>query len=201
MTKIFYVRHGQTAWNLAMRYQGHTDIPLDEVGLQQAEAVATFLEKEKIDCIYASDLTRALETGRMIGRRQGLEVIPEPDFREIHFGEWEGLKYDQIQDKWATTLDQLYTQPDDIQIPGGESFRTVQERAMRAVSRILQKHQNQTILIASHGGTIRTILCAALHMPLNDLWSIRQDNTALNAVEYYDSRTIVALVNSVFHLK
>ncbi len=86
MTKIIYVRHGQTAWNLAKKYQGQTDICLDSLGFEQAEAVACCLAEEDISAVYASDLSRAYATAEAIARKHKLIVQPEPAFREIHFG-------------------------------------------------------------------------------------------------------------------
>jgi alpha-ribazole phosphatase len=200
VTKIIYVRHGQTAWNLEMKYQGQTDISLNILGLEQAEAVAMRLASEEINAVYASDLKRAYATAEAIANKHHLKVQSESAFREIHFGEWEGLTYDSICKRWPDVMNHLYSRPDEIGIPGGESFRELKKRAVAGIERLVKKHPDETIVVASHGGTIRTILCAALNIHLNYVWNIKQDNTAVNIVEYYPERTIVGLVNDTCHL-
>lgn len=201
MTKVILVRHGQTLWNVEMKYQGHCDVALTEKGLQQAELAANSLANEEISAIYASDLDRALKTAECIAQKHKLQVVAIPGLREIHFGQWEGLTYDKINNEWSEIMAKLFTHPDEIQIPGGETFREVKERATSALSKLIEKHPNETIVVVSHGGTIRTLLCAALNIHLNYLWNIKQDNTAINILEYYDKQVVVSLVNDTHHLR
>lgn len=201
MTKVILVRHGQTLWNLEMKYQGHCDVALTEKGVEQARLVAQRLANENISAVYASDLCRALKTAECIAERHNnLPVIPVPGLREINFGEWEGLTYEGINSQWSDTMSTLFTHPDEAQIPGGETFREVKERATSALEKLVAEHPNQTIAVVSHGGTIRTLLCSVLNIHLNHLWNIKQDNTAVNMLEYYDEQVLVSLVNDVHHL-
>ena len=200
MTKVILVRHGETLWNLEMKYQGHCDVALTEKGVAQAMLAAQRLADENISAVYASDLSRALKTAECIGAQHNLPVVAIPELREINFGEWEGLTYEGINNQWSDTMANLFTHPDDVQIPGGETFRAVKERATLALTKLVEKHPNQTIVIVSHGGTIRTLLCSVLNIHLNHLWNIKQDNTAINILEYYDEQVMVSLVNDVHHL-
>lgn len=200
-TKLFLVRHGETIWNKELKYQGHTDTPLSEEGLRQAELVAARLAGEKIDTVYASDLSRAMITAEMIASRHGLTVGAETDLREIKFGHWEGLTYDRIVDGWSDEMSRLYTNTDEVRIPGGETFHELKARATGAITRLVEKHRGQNIVVVSHGGTIRTIICAILDIHLNHVWDIRQDNTAVNIIEFYKHRTLVTLVNDAHHLR
>lgn len=200
MTRIIFVRHGQTAWNLELKYQGHTDTELSVLGLEQAKRVADRLAQEKISAVYASDLSRAFKTAEAIADLHSLAVMPMPGFREIKFGEWEGLTYEDIKAKWPDIIDRFFTHADEVAIPGGETFSQLKERASAAIEQITARHQGQTIAVVSHGGTIRTILCAALNIHLNYVWNIRQDNTAVSIVEYHKERPIVTLVNDIHHL-
>ena len=200
MTKVILVRHGQTVWNHEFKYQGHSDIALTEAGLQQAELAAKRLTNENITAVYASDLCRALRTAEAIAGKFNLSVTSLPGLREIKFGEWEGMTYEGIYARWPGIMDQMFTCADEMKIPGGETFRELQTRAVGAVKDLIQKHPDETIAVVTHGGTIRTILCAALNMHLNYVWNIKQDNTAVNMIEYYEERVIVSLVNDVHHL-
>ncbi|MBC8014667.1 MAG: alpha-ribazole phosphatase [Sporomusaceae bacterium] len=200
MTKVILVRHGQTLWNLEMKYQGHCDVALTEKGVEQAMLVAQRLADENISAVYASDLCRALKTAECIAEPHNLLVTSIPGLREINFGEWEGLTFEGINSQWSDTMSALFTHPDDAQIPGGETFREVKERATLALEKLVAEHPNQTIVVVSHGGTIRTLLCSVLNIHLNHLWNIKQDNTAVNMLEYYDEQVLVSLVNDVHHL-
>jgi len=201
MTKVILVRHGQTLWNVDMKYQGHCDIALTQAGIEQAGLVANRLADEDVAAVYASDLNRALTTAQCIADKHSLSVTTIPEVKEINFGEWEGLTYEGINSQWADSMAKLFTFPDEVIIPGGETFQAVKERATAAIAQLVEKHPDQTIVVVSHGGTIRTLLCAALNTHLNHLWNIKQDNTAVNIVEYYDGKAMVSLVNDVHHLK
>ncbi len=202
MTKIIFVRHGQTEWNLTGRYQGHTDIALTELGRRQAQCVASRLASERFAAIYSSDLTRAKDTAATIAAHHKLPVLTKPGLREINFGEWEGLTYGGIHSAWPAEMDSFFRAPGDVDIPGGENFNALQLRIGAALDEIIAAHRGETIAVVSHGGAIRAALCAALCMPLNAFWHIRQDNTAVNQIVYYpdEARAVVELVNDVNHL-
>jgi len=201
LTKLILVRHGETIWNAEKKFQGHTDIVLSAVGLEQASLLADRLALEKIAAVYSSDLNRAFVTAETVARRHGLPVTGLPALREIKFGDWEGLTYTAIHEKWPSQLSGLFTSPSEIVIPGGESFHELKKRAADAIAELVAKHQDETVVVVSHGGTIRTVFCSILDINLNHLWEIRQDNTAVNIVEYYDGRALIALVNDTHHLQ
>jgi len=183
-----------------MRYQGHADIELSALGLEQAAKVAKRLAGIGPVAIYASDLCRAVRTAEMIAEQYALPVMSLPALRELNFGEWEGKNYEGISNQWPETMGMLLTHPDEVQIPGGENFHELGKRTGKAVEELVVKHAGETVLVVSHGGTIRSILCAALHVPLKYVWSIRQDNTAVNIIDFYKDRTMVTLVNDTHHL-
>ena len=201
MTKVIFIRHGQTEWNVTGRYQGQSDVKLTEEGRKQAEKLADNFPVAKVDAIYASDLCRAMVTAETIAKKFGLKVQAEPAFRELSFGDWEGLTYQQIVDKWEEAMANFLQHPDILEIPGGESFPAVQQRAMKRLNELIEKHDGQTSVVVAHGAVLRTMLTAALHMPLQYLWSIRQFNTAVNIVRYdADANPTVELLNSTAHL-
>ena len=200
MTKIILIRHGQTVWNVEMKYQGQTDINLTEKGIMQAQLVADRLATEPIAAVYSSDLNRAFFTAGAIAAKHKLQVIAVPELREINFGDWEGLTYTNINSGWPEAMKNLFTWPENVLIPGGESFPQLRERASKALDRIVHNHHNETVVVVSHGGTIRTLLCTALNIHLNFVWNIKQDNTAVNILEYHDNRVLVSLVNDTCHL-
>lgn len=201
MTKIILVRHGVTTWNHQFRYQGHSDIPLAEEGFLQAKKVALRLAKEPAAAVYASDLGRAANTAHVIAEQHKLTVKLLPALREINFGLWEGKTYPELEKGYAKEVQGLFSCPADLLIPEGESFRQVKNRAYSAIMDVAKQHAGETIIAVSHGGTIRTILCAVLDLDLNKLWNIKQDNTAVNIIEFYEHKAVVALVNDTHHLR
>lgn len=201
MTKVIFIRHGQTEWNVTGRYQGQSDVHLTEEGKLQARKLAENFPVQDVDAIYASDLNRAMVTAETVAAKFGLPVQAEPAFRELSFGAWEGLTYPQIVEKWEDAMANFIQHPDILEIPDGETFPAVQKRAMARLNELIRKHDGQTIVVVAHGAVLRTILTAALHMPLQYLWSIRQFNTAVNIVCYdTEANPIVELLNSTAHL-
>jgi alpha-ribazole phosphatase len=201
LTKVIFVRHGETLWNHSKRYQGHSDIPLNEKGLQQAKRVSEGLAQENIRAIYSSDLMRAAQTAEAIAKQHFLQPICMPEFREVNFGLWEGLTYEEIMTTWPEVLSSLYSKPGSMLIPEGESFYDVQRRTNIGLSSCIANHDEETIVIVSHGGTMRILLCTALRLEIEHMWSLRQDPTAINIIEYYKEATVVSLVNDTCHLK
>lgn len=183
-----------------MKYQGQTDIALSEAGREQALQLAARLAKEKFSAVYSSDLARAYETAALLARPHGLEVKVCPGIKEISFGDWEGMTYDSINGRWEKEINLFFSRPADVEIPAGESFETLQRRVVRSLKELVAAHPEETILVVSHGAAIRTAICAALDIPLNQVWNIRQDNTALNIFEYYRDRTVIACLNDTNHL-
>lgn len=202
MTKIILVRHGETIWNQELRYQGHRDIPLSENGREQAKKLSDRLAGEKIDAFYASDLSRALETAHIVARPHCLEVLPVPELRETNFGQWEGLTYNDIITAYDEEMKSWRENPLVNRIPGGETLKEVADRCMIGINRIISAHQGQTVLVAVHGGTIRVVVSSVLGLDLNNYWKIKQDNVAINVIEFYgNDRAIVCLLNDTGHLR
>ena len=175
--KIWFVRHGETEWNRTKRYQGHSDIPLNENGRRQAQETASLLAKETLSAIYASDLKRAVETAEAIAQTHELRVQQKPELRELHFGLWEGLRYEQIMEKWADELSLMYEHPEKGCAPEGEGFCELAKRAWPALQAIREAHQEEeAIAVVAHGGTIRVLLCLLRGKPLQQLWSVEVEH-------------------------
>lgn len=159
MTTIYLVRHGATEWNIHKRAQGQADIPLDEKGRLQALDVAKQLATFDVRAVYSSDLQRALDTAAPIAQARGVEVISDPDLREIDQGEWTGLPVAEIERKWP----ELWGSARHYNArPGGESPQQVRSRALRGLRRAVDADPEGAIVVVSHGGTIRWICAEAL---------------------------------------
>lgn len=157
--QLIGVRHGRTAWNADRRFQGHTDIPLDDEGRAQATALGVLLGEERIDAVVTSDLARARETARLVLGSRALVPRLDPDWREMHFGDWEGLTWDEIVaanpqlDAAAGTSPKTYTPA------GGESFDDLCARIARALTRLTDDlPDDATVLVATHAGPLHALL-------------------------------------------
>ncbi|NLT95413.1 MAG: alpha-ribazole phosphatase [Clostridia bacterium] len=200
MTKVIFVRHGQTSWNDLGMYQGHTDIPLNEIGFEQAIKVGKRLKNEKVSAIYSSDLLRAKQTAEIIAREHNLPVTVMPELREINFGIWEGKTYKEIKELYPEMLNIWLSKPQDLKIPEGETFPEMLARAWQGLKKILSKHKDETIIVVAHGGTIAVLLCNILEISLNNLWKIKQGNTGITIVEFAEDKGVLTLFNDTYHL-
>ena len=200
--RVYLVRHGETAWNSLLRFQGQTDIPLSDEGRRQAGRLALRLAREKFCACYASDLARAFETAEILARPHGLPVQKIPALRELNFGVWEGLTGPEIEKLYAAEIRQWWSSPLTTRIPGGETLAEVVERATRAVKGIVESHGEGKILVVSHGGAIRSIVGSVLGMDLNQYWRLRLDNASLNILDFPTwEKGILLLFNDNSHLR
>ncbi|MBO4853505.1 MAG: histidine phosphatase family protein [Schwartzia sp.] len=200
MMRLILVRHGQTEWNAGGRYQGQSNVALSSLGRRQAELLAASFPVKQLDAIYASDLDRARETAECVGKAFGIPVRPEKAFRELSFGEWEGLTYQEISSRWPKEANKLFTAPDELCIPNGETFQDLQKRALDKIDELCKIHDGQNVGVFAHGAINKTILAGLMHIPLHYLWSLRQDNTAVNILKLEDGYVTVELLNGTFHL-
>ncbi len=192
MTNIYLVRHGETEWNKTMRFQGSSDIELNDTGYEQANILAKRLSGIDFTSIYSSDLKRAIGTASAVAGEK--KMIIEPNLKEMHFGDWEGLTFEQIKAEYPGELDKFYIDPTSADIPGNETFLKLQQRACKAFYNIAQSNEDN-VLIVSHGATIRVILADILQIPLAKVWNIRQDNVAINVISRYAEKYTVGLIN------
>lgn len=197
---IYLIRHGETYWNNELRFQGHSDIALNEIGLKQAELLGKYMAQIDIKAVYSSDLIRAQATAEAVACARGLKVETDPRLREIFFGDWEGKTYTQIKESWAEDIETFFHTPNKISTPHGESFNDVLHRAKAAFEDIVNKHKEETIVIVAHGGTIRTLLCDIIGLDLNNMWRLKQDNTAVNLINYRGDYKVLEYLNATYHL-
>jgi alpha-ribazole phosphatase len=155
--KLTLIRHGTTTWNALRRFQGQTDVPLSEEGRAQAAAIAAALRSERFDRIYSSDLSRALETARIIAASQDAEVVADRRLREFDFGRWEGLTWEQIVAIDPRLGGQPPTRAKFYDPDGGESFAQVCAR-VRAFFDDLAQQPFDSIAIVTHAGPLHATL-------------------------------------------
>lgn len=185
--RIIFWRHGRTQWNIEGRFQGHSDIPLDEVGVAQAERAAAMLASLRPTRIMASDLMRAQATAQALASRVGLDVIVDADLRETYAAEWEGLTRRELEEQYGSMLAQWSSGADVRPGRTGESRIEVAERVTAAVQRGLDDlGPGDTLVVATHGGAARAGIGVILELPpeqwavlgvlTNCSWSVLSEN-------------------------
>jgi broad specificity phosphatase PhoE len=154
VTTLLLVRHGETDWNRDGRWQGHSDTPMNELGREQARELADTLDS--VDVIYSSDLARARETAEILGARLGIEVRLDERLRERSFGAWEGLTMEEIERHFREAHDR-WRAGEGFGAEDAESFEAFAARVRSFLEDVFRSHPQETVLIVSHGGSIRVI--------------------------------------------
>ncbi len=182
VTRILAIRHGETAWNVDARLQGHLDIPLNDVGLRQAEHLARALAgREAVDAIYASDLSRAHATAQAIAQAMGHTVSTHAGLRERHFGVFQGSTFEEVQAQLPEHAWHWRKRTPDWTPPeGGESLLALHERIVRTVDELAARHTGQQIVMVAHGGVLDILYRAATRLDLQAPRTWQLTNTAVN---------------------
>lgn len=198
MVTLTLIRHGETDWNRQRRFQGSADQPLNALGMAQAECLAPALLNQHYDLVYASDLTRVIQTAEKA--LPGYEALHlEVRLREMDFGRFEGLTYDEIKAQHPEDL-AAWEADRDNNAHGGEAISTVIGRVESFLASVRAKHQGQDILIFAHGGVIAIALSLALGVDPQKWWQFRLENTAISRVSLYEGGSILSRFNDISHL-
>jgi alpha-ribazole phosphatase len=193
--QLLLVRHGETAWNAAGRLQGQSNPPLNVPGQRQAMALARIMATEPVQAVYSSDLQRAQETAYSIASALGLAVQCDACWREMAFGHWEGLTWEQIQQRDAVAGSAWQADPLHVAPPQGETLLQVHTRVRVALSCLVAAHQAHTIVLVSHGGPLRLLLCLALGLPPEAHWRFRLDPGSLSTLHLDEQRYVLTRLN------
>lgn len=195
VTKFILVRHGETDWNKNGRWQGYSDVPLNDLGVRQAEAVAAYLAQEKIDTIYSSQLVRASDTAMRIAVKHSLGVEKDSRLSEIGFGDWEGLTESEIDARHGIGTHSKFMADRINQCPpGGETVDELFARVEQSIRAIYSGNLNKTVLIVSHGGAIRAALSVVLGGGKNSWQRMELGNCSVSKILWRDNRVPVVRV-------
>ena len=182
-TSLVLIRHGETEWNSAARIQGYRDIGLSDRGRRQADVLARHLAGHRLDAIYASDLSRAIQTAEPLARTRGMEVRVDARLKERGFGIFEGHTYDEAQAKWPNEY-AVWRQRDPAHaLPGGESYLQARARVLQCLDQIVQEHAGRTVAILTHGGVLDIVYRAAVGIPWQTPRSHLLPNASINHVQ------------------
>jgi len=192
-TRIVAVRHGETAWNVENRIQGQLDVGLNARGRWQAEWLALALSDEGIDAIYSSDLSRAVDTARELGRVCNLPVDLDASLRERSFGVFEGLTWAEIEARFPMDSARWRARDPDFAPKGGESLSVFYDRAVAGVGAIARRHVGGCVAVVAYGGVIDSLHRAAMRTDLRTRRSWSLANATVNRLLFADEGfTVVA---------
>ena len=204
-TVVYLIRHGATAANREIPYRllGRgldLDLPLDDVGLDQARRASDVLRTTQLAAVYTSPLARARATANLIAEPHALDVIPVDALIEADLGSWEGLTWDQARRQFPDHHAAFLAHPGTIPYPGGESFLDAGNRVVPAVAGLAAAHPGRSIAVVGHNVTHRALLATLLGVPIDLARQLRQSNGGISVVKYADGSAVVDTLNSTFHL-
>jgi probable phosphoglycerate mutase len=179
-TRICFIRHGETDWNLARRIQGQTDIPLNETGRAQAQAMARNAAHCDFTAIYSSDLSRAKETAQRIAETRGMEIKTLPQLRERHFGIFQGITAQEGAQRHPRAFEYYKARNPEYDFETGESMLRFSGRVSRAVELMVNQHSDQTIAAVCHAGVLDILYRKTTGRPLDTPRDFVIPNCALN---------------------
>jgi len=203
MSRFVLIRHGESVWNSERRIQGSLDPELSPRGRRQTDLLVSHLETRMphpVAAIYASPLRRAAQTAGQIAGALHLPVVHDPDLREMFLGTWEGKTVAEIQAAFPGRYEKWLEDPQAFPAPGGEELSAFERRVVGAIQRMQRSHPGEDLLVVSHGGVIKALLCFALGLPVRHLFRLKQDNTAVNRIQLDEQTRRVLLLNDTCHL-
>jgi broad specificity phosphatase PhoE len=207
MTQIILARHGNTSWNKDKIFQGSKDVPLDDLGREEAWAVAKWLKDETIHVVYTSPLSRARDTAIAIARHHDLKVLDLPGLADLSYGDWDGVPLKEVKVKYADLYHQWETAPQTVRFPNGETLAVLRTRALAAVEEVVQRHPDRTVLLMAHRAVNKVLIAAFIGLDNSNFWRIAQDTTAINRFHLVeDDRWVgktwyITSINETGHLR
>jgi len=200
LAKLLLVRHGLTEFNEDRRFMGHSDIELSAAGRRQAERLRDYLADEKIDAVYSSDLKRAVEMAEIVCEGRGLDIVPCPELRECNYGICEGLTFGEIRDNYPHVAEKCVNFTLDLEFPEGEHFTDFFERASRFIDMLKEHGPSDTVLVSSHSGPLKVLLCRLLEIGDDHWWQLRIDNSSLSIMMTSPRGAVLSRLNDVSFL-
>ncbi|HYO55763.1 histidine phosphatase family protein [Archangium sp.] len=200
ITHLVVIRHGETAWNHELRLQGHLDVPLNAHGRVQAEALGRALASEPLDAIYASDLSRAMQTARALAAGRSLAVRAEPRLRERHYGIFQGLTHAEAAERHPEGFAAWRGRVADWAPEGGETLAEFHARSVDITLTLARRHPGGRIALVAHGGVLDCLYRAASGMALDAPRGHELRNASINRLSYDSQRLTVVQWSDVTHL-
>lgn len=183
--QLLLIRHGRTGWNEEPRVMGARPIPLNEAGLAQARHLRNWLAQIELQAIYTSPILRARQTAEIIAEgRSTLKIFDEPGVAEVDYGDWVGLPFSEVAEKYEKDYQMYLKQPSQMRVPGGEAVLAMQKRSVAAIEKIKKKHAAARAAVVSHADVLKAIIVHYLGIPLDGLQRIGCDNGSLSLFHF-----------------
>jgi alpha-ribazole phosphatase len=199
--RLLLARHAPTDWNAEARFQGQEDIALGATGRKRAALLAERLAEERIDEVHTSDLRRAWETARAVADARRLPLRSDPRLRELHFGSWQGLTYDEVRQAYPEAVAAWEADPLRVPPPGGETVAQLASRVGGFLGGLTAAATlDRTVLVVAHQGSLQVLLCLALGLPPQARWQFRLEAAALSDLNLYPEGAVVNFLNDTHHL-
>jgi alpha-ribazole phosphatase len=176
-------------------FLGQQDAPLSALGRRQLPALARHPRLSRVDAIYCSDLSRATATAAAIARRRGVVPVVRPRLREMHFGRWEGLSWDQVVEQFPRIARRWLATRASPAVPGGEAMALFKRRVTLELKRIVAANPGRQVVVVTHAGVIRVAIGAALGLSERHLFRVAQPPCAVNVIDYFRGGVIVQCLN------
>jgi alpha-ribazole phosphatase len=199
--KLFLIRHGQTDGNAQGRYQGSMDTELTETGVFQACQAKKYFSNVKLSAIYSSPLKRTLKTAKILSDGTGMDIKISANLRELNFGKWEGLKFEEINEKYRQDYQDWLSDPYRNPPTGGESFGNLINRAKESVKKIIAENPDgSSVAVVTHGGVILALIVDWLSIPPQCWRSLIQRQGAINIVVIDKDFPYISAINYTGHI-
>ena len=197
--RIYLIRHGETTNASEVCFNGHFDVNLSNQGIKQSQRIAEALKNLPIRAVYSSDLKRTQIGAKYVADEHNLKHIPCKEFRELAFGDWEGLSVAEVNRNYPDKLKERLKNIEQFRVEGGESFFQLRDRVIPKFKEIISNHTCDYIVILCHGGVIRTILAHMLEMSVKNLFRIHQPYSSVNIIQYYkEGDPVVELIGGSY---
>jgi broad specificity phosphatase PhoE len=191
-TRLYLVRHGDTIDELTKKvYKGTIDIPLSSAGTARMKGTARYMSQAGLRAVYTSELSRSIESGRIIAAPHSLDLCVNGAFNEICFGEWEGKSFSEIQEAYPELFARWLGDPLQNTPPDGEPLIAAQERIVTGLCRVIEENRGRNVALVSHAGVLKIILSTFLMVPLPRMHIFAQDYGCVDIVDVYDDDNIV----------
>jgi alpha-ribazole phosphatase len=196
--RIVLVRHGEPSESSRGRCYGRLDVGLSENGKRQIERSCEFLKRFDFAAVYASPRVRARESAEIIAAGSGLFYETKAAFAEIDFGDFEGLTYEEVEQRFPESYGKWMKTPTQVEFPNGESFARMQQRVLRAANNLRAEHAGETVAVVAHGGVNRIILAHFLRIGDADIFRLEQNYASASVIDFYGEFPLVKIMNHGF---
>ena len=196
MVKLILVRHALTVDNQKSRLSGHIDSSISEEGKEQIDKITNYLKDFDIDKIYTTTSSRTKDTVKKLSELKSIEIIEKESLKEISFGDFQGLTFDEIKDKYPKEFQDMIEKGYEYKYPNGESLIDSYNRVCIELDNIISNNDDRTILICSHGGTIRNIITYLISNSYKYHWNFKIDNGSVTILEVQDGFTVITAMNN-----